>query len=109
MTILFGLHGGSSYIALYPPDDGMPDGVEWFGELESAGREWRRRRNDWTGRYPLWGDGGPDDVAVFMVKDGDTLEAWTAREIVAEDNLDDLAHYYDNPDMTHNKRETYAK
>lgn len=74
-----------------------------YGTRDEAFAEWCRRRSDWTGQYPAWGDGGPDvpavEAHVIETIDGadvatETVDAWTPADLC--DELNDLAHYYDN-------------
>lgn len=101
-TPLYGLHGGSSYRLPYHPG-AFPGGESsWFATLEEAWQEWTRRRNDWSGRFPCWGDGGPDDDAVYLSDPCTTYETWTARDLAGED----LFHYYDETDWSDSDDET---
>ena len=91
---MYGLYGGSSYAMPHHPSHDPGAASEWYDTLEGAWIEWKRRRSDWTGRYLLWGDGGPDDTAVYVSDGTGTHDAWTPRDLCAEP-FDSIDFYYD--------------
>lgn len=91
--------GGYSYAAPGVPASGEPDS-ECYTTFEEAWREWTRRRNDWSGRYPMWGDGCLDDQpAIVYGNEVETIDAWTVREVCeqveSDDYLGEVGDYYD--------------
>jgi hypothetical protein len=91
------IHGGSNFALPEPGAEG-----ESFATLAEALDEWLRRRNDWTGRYPGWGDG---DVAVGYIivlgTEVDTFEGWSLVQafIATGRDLDELGHYVEPADI----------
>ena len=95
----FTLYGGSNYATVRPDDpDAVADG-EVFATVADAAIEWARRRNDWSGRFPLWGDCGPDGFAVLVNDEtGDVVDGFTPRQLADELGplaFGELEHYYD--------------
>ena len=79
-----------------------------FDTVEQAAQVWAQRRNDWTGRFPCWGDGGEgaDQTAVigalYCLDDedrwvgADVVEGYSVREL--SDHIGEPAHYFDEDD-----------
>ena len=89
------LWGGSSRALPEWGDEG-----ETFDTLELAVPEWLRRRQDWTGRFPMWGDLDPfADPCIVLGTECETFEGWTVVDMLHDTGRDgDLFHYYDQPD-----------
>jgi len=70
-----------------------------FTTLEGAVTEWLRRRQDWTGRFPTWGDLDPfTDYAIILGDEQSTDDGWTVVDMLRDTGRDgDLFHYYDSP------------
>lgn len=94
----YSIHGGINYA--FPQ---WEDSSEWFDSLEDALDEWARRRNNWSGRFPLWGDmnEGPDTYCISLGNEAETLEAWSIRSALdeLERDPDELVHYFDEVDQ----------
>lgn len=92
------IYGGPGYA---PPEPGAPG--ESFPTLSAALIEWLRRRNDWSGRYPLWGDNGGDTDAPIIVlgTETDTYDGWNLVEafIATGRPLDELGDYLEPADI----------
>lgn len=92
------IHGGMNYSFPRWEDDS-----EWFDALEAALAEWARRRCDWSGRFPLWGDmsDGADEYCILLGNEAETVEAWSVRSALAElgRDADELAHYFDEANL----------
>ena len=88
---VFMLHGGSSYSLPTASDEDV------FTTLAEALDEWLRRRTDWTGRFPMWGDGiiFPEDRIIFLGNESYTLDGWTLVDAFVETGRDveELIHY----------------
>jgi len=72
-----------------------------FRTLEEALDEWLRRRSDWTGRFPLWGDmNSSDDTVIVHGTEQDTFEQFTLVQAFrhAGRDLQDL-YLYLEPDQ----------
>ena len=88
---VFMLYGGSTA--------GLPSASDEdvFATLAEALDEWLRRKNDWTGRFPLWGDGinFPTDSIIILGTEADTFEGWTLVDAFVETGRDveELIHY----------------
>ncbi len=55
----------------------VTDESDTFATLTEALDEWLRRRNDWTGRFPLWGDGIESDGYIIVLgSEVETFEGW---------------------------------
>lgn len=92
----FSIWGGTNYAQ--PQWD---DESEHFDTLEAAVNEWCRRRNDWTGRFPLWGDmdEGPDTYTILLGDEAESWDAWSIRAALTElGRADELIHYFDEVD-----------
>lgn len=93
------LIGGHSYAA----PEAVPVTVEsdTYGSLHEALTEWLRRRNDWTGRYPGWGDGTEGGEVIVLGSEVDTVDAWTLVEafLATGRDLDELTHYVEPADI----------
>lgn len=90
------IYGGANY-ALPGP------GAESFDTLEAALDEWLRRRNDWTGRYPLWGDGveAAGTYIIVLGTEAETFDAWSlvGAFIALGRDLDELGNYAEPADI----------
>lgn len=88
---VFMLYGGCNYSPPTASDEDV------FATLAEALDEWLRRKNDWTGRFPLWGDGinFPTDSIIILGTEADTFEGWTLADAFVETgrDLDELLHY----------------
>jgi len=108
-TTVYRMHyvpvGGVNYSSI--DDTVATDDI--FDTVEGAAQEWARRRNDWTGRFPCWGDGGDgaETTAVlgmlFLQDDDDNwtvacdvVEGYSVREL--EEHIGESVHYYDEQD-----------
>lgn len=96
------------YAILGGPDYAIPTWGEneWFDTLEGALNEWARRRNDWTGRYPCWGDAmshrdvdAPDgnaDPIIILGNEVETLDGWSLERALSDlDRSDEIGNYLD--------------
>lgn len=93
MTDTYTLRGGPNFA---DPDPSNPD--ETFDTLDAAVYEWLRRRNDWTGHWPLWGDGmGRDDAIVVLGSETDTSDVWSLIDafLWTDRDLTELTDYMD--------------
>lgn len=86
--------GGCNYSA----PDFSDESDEGFETMEEAVSEWKRRRQDWTGRFPCWGDGQDNadsghESIVILANETEIREAWTFEEAVPKD---EQFHYYDD-------------
>lgn len=84
MTLLYIPIGGYNYST--PVDEG-------YATLDEAAAEWARRRNDWTGRFPCWGDGLESESVVILADETEVREAWTLDEL--EHIVGEREHYFD--------------
>ena len=94
------IHGGASYAL--PEATPVTDESDTFATLAEALDEWERRRNDWTGRYPGWGDGiESDGFAIVLGSEVDTFDRWTLVEafVELERDLDELYNYVEPADI----------
>lgn len=111
----YSLDGGPNYSGIYftiDPVDIAPEGsldhkADAFSTMEDAFNAWIRRRNDWTGFFPCWGDGlelverGKDDDVVyadyiigFHDSSGDVVDGWTIEECLVQLNREGELHHY---------------
>ncbi len=94
------IHGGASYSA--PEAVPVTDESDTFATLGEALDEWLRRRNDWTGRYPGWGDGiEADGYIIVLGSEVESFDGWTiAGAFVATDrDLDQLYDFLEPADI----------
>lgn len=94
------IHGGYGYAL--PEAVPVTDESDTFATLAEAFDEWLRRRSDWTGRHPGWGDGLESSGYIIVLgSEVDTFEGWTlVQAFVATDrDLDELAHYAEPADI----------
>lgn len=85
------IHGGSSFADPTPVP--VTDESDTYATLDEALTEWLRRRNDWTGRYPTWGDGAFDGVVSYGTE-VEAIEVWGLVEAFRETGRD-LTELYD--------------
>jgi hypothetical protein len=88
---VFMVYGGPNYSPPVASDEDV------FTTLTEALGEWLNRRTDWTGRFPLWGDGilFPEDSIIILGTEADTFEGWTLVDAFVETGRDveELIHY----------------
>lgn len=93
------LIGGHSYAA----PEAVPVTVEsdTYGSLHEALTEWLRRRNDWTGRHPGWGDGTEGSEVIVLGSEVETHDAWTLVEafLATGRDIDELTNYVEPADI----------
>ena len=92
------IYGGANFA---PPEPGAEG--ESFDTLDAALTEWLRRRNDWTGRYPLWGD-GVESAGTYIIVLGTEVETFDGWSLVGAfvalgRDLDELTSYAEPADI----------
>ncbi len=92
------IYGGANFA---PPEPGAEG--ESFDTLDAALTEWLRRRNDWTGRYPLWGDGveAASTYIIVLGTEAETFDGWSlvGAFVALGRDLDELTHYVEPADI----------
>lgn len=92
------IYGGANYALPEPGAEG-----ESFDALDAALTEWLRRRNDWTGRYPLWGDGveAASTYIIVLGTEAETFDGWSlvGAFVALGRDLDELTHYVEPADI----------
>lgn len=84
----------------YADPDCSEESDEGYETLGEAAYEWKRRRNDWTGRFPCWGDGqepGSGRLCVILADETEVRDGWTIEEIITDPACEELTSYYDMP------------
>jgi hypothetical protein len=92
------IYGGPNFALPTPGEEG-----ESFDTLDAALDEWLRRRNDWTNRYPCWGDGiEADSYIVVLGTEVESFDGWTiasGRSSRLGRDLDELYNYLEPADI----------
>lgn len=91
------IYGGANYALPEPGAEG-----ESFDTLDAALDEWLRRRSDWTGRYPLWGDGvEAGGYIIVLGTEVDSFDGWGLVRAFVETgrDIDELIHYAEPADI----------
>ena len=94
------IHGGASYAL--PEATPVTDESDTFATLGEALDEWLRRRNDWTGRFPGWGDGiEATGYIIVLGTEVETFDGWSivGAFIELERDLDGLHDYLEPADI----------
>ncbi len=116
-ALFYVIHGGPNYSDADVWLNGVPIAAsgsldcnaDAFSTMADALNAWTRRRNDWTGRFPCWGDGmtllnadAEHEHADYIIVEcaaGMSHDAWTLEHALSElDRSDELGDYVDVPD-----------